>query len=293
MNFIRGNILSDSKFIIQKKISLILATCGFLSIIIHVYSGVMNSNSMNEIITNPRIVIVAIFLIILLLTHNIDKRLVRVIHGGLFFSNAFISIYYQYNSFYGLGLYILGILVLYRYKYFKNYPTIKIITLLLILFFSIRFSSSINSQDFLFLSLSLVIFVTFFLLIIYVLYKDVINDILFLEIKSQSSIDNMITERNEALENMELLKDKISYLESDIINAKFSPKRIEEYGFTVKELEIVELLCKEKLTNQQLCDKLFISLGTIKQHLNHIFSKCGVKNRVSVIYIFQDHFKLS
>ena len=47
---------------------------------------------------------------------------------------------------------------------------------------------------------------------------------------------------------------------------------------TERELEILSLV-SEGAANQDIADQLFISLGTVKGHLNHILSKLDVRNR--------------
>jgi len=47
---------------------------------------------------------------------------------------------------------------------------------------------------------------------------------------------------------------------------------------TERELEILALVAAGA-ANQTIADRLFISLGTVKGHLNHILSKLNVKNR--------------
>ena len=37
------------------------------------------------------------------------------------------------------------------------------------------------------------------------------------------------------------------------------------------------------LSNQEIADRLFITLGTVKSHANHIFGKLGVQGRVKAI----------
>jgi|GEM_PF-2765288 len=49
-----------------------------------------------------------------------------------------------------------------------------------------------------------------------------------------------------------------------------------------RELEILGLI-SEGLSNQEIADKLFISVGTTKWHITNIFSKLGVKNRVQAV----------
>jgi LuxR family maltose regulon positive regulatory protein len=37
------------------------------------------------------------------------------------------------------------------------------------------------------------------------------------------------------------------------------------------------------LSNQEIADRLVITLGTVKSHANHIFAKLGVQGRVKAI----------
>ncbi len=49
-----------------------------------------------------------------------------------------------------------------------------------------------------------------------------------------------------------------------------------------RELEVLRLVA-ERLSNQQIADKLFITLNTVKTHVRHIFDKLGVNGRTTAI----------
>jgi LuxR family maltose regulon positive regulatory protein len=51
---------------------------------------------------------------------------------------------------------------------------------------------------------------------------------------------------------------------------------------STRESEIMNLISLGK-TNEEMGKTLFISVGTIKWHINHIFSKLEVRNRVEAI----------
>lgn len=53
---------------------------------------------------------------------------------------------------------------------------------------------------------------------------------------------------------------------------------------TNKEKDVMELIVQGK-TNQEIAKILFISIGTVKWHINHIFSKLYAKNRIEAIEI--------
>ena len=49
-----------------------------------------------------------------------------------------------------------------------------------------------------------------------------------------------------------------------------------------RELELLHLMAAG-LSNQEIAEKLIITLGTVKSHANHIFGKLGVQGRVKAI----------
>lgn len=51
-----------------------------------------------------------------------------------------------------------------------------------------------------------------------------------------------------------------------------------QYHLTDREMKIIDLVYSG-LSNQEISDKLFISINTVKKHLNNIFSKIEVKSR--------------
>ncbi len=49
-----------------------------------------------------------------------------------------------------------------------------------------------------------------------------------------------------------------------------------------KEQEVLALILEQK-NNQQICDELFISLSTLKSHINHIYKKLEVSSRKDIL----------
>jgi DNA-binding NarL/FixJ family response regulator len=52
-------------------------------------------------------------------------------------------------------------------------------------------------------------------------------------------------------------------------------------SLTPTELRVVQLVC-EGLTNPQIGERMFISRGTVKVHLSHIFAKLGIATRAEL-----------
>ena len=59
----------------------------------------------------------------------------------------------------------------------------------------------------------------------------------------------------------------------------------EAFGISKREAEIVELVC-QGLTNREIANRLFISVGTVKDHNYTIFQKAGVRNRTQLAQLF-------
>lgn len=62
----------------------------------------------------------------------------------------------------------------------------------------------------------------------------------------------------------------------------FDPTRLEKFGISKREHEVLELMARG-LTNQEIADKLFVSVNTIKTHTTNLFSKLDVKRRTQAI----------
>ena len=65
------------------------------------------------------------------------------------------------------------------------------------------------------------------------------------------------------------------------------PAALERYGITPREREIIELICAGR-TNQEIAEKLFISVATVKDHNYNTFRKTGVRNRVELTNLFRE-----
>lgn len=59
-------------------------------------------------------------------------------------------------------------------------------------------------------------------------------------------------------------------------------EQLERLGITPRELEVLEQMALG-LSNQEIADKLFVSLNTIKTHTSNLFSKLDVQRRTQAI----------
>ena len=60
------------------------------------------------------------------------------------------------------------------------------------------------------------------------------------------------------------------------------PKASRSSSRSASELEVLRLIA-EGLANTQIAARLYIEVGTVKRHINHIFGKLGVASRTQAI----------
>jgi DNA-binding NarL/FixJ family response regulator len=74
---------------------------------------------------------------------------------------------------------------------------------------------------------------------------------------------------------------EITSIMMEIINNR-SCYKLNYYELTTRELEILDLICKE-CSNKEISEKLSISISTIETHRNNMFQKTGSKNVVGLV----------
>jgi NarL family two-component system response regulator LiaR len=67
-----------------------------------------------------------------------------------------------------------------------------------------------------------------------------------------------------------------------IANFMLNEAELEKLGLSKRELEVLQLM-SEGLSNQEIAEKLFVSLNTIKTHTSNLFEKLDVKRRTQAI----------
>lgn len=83
---------------------------------------------------------------------------------------------------------------------------------------------------------------------------------------------------------LKLTKPKVIEKEVIVMNTTFdfNEKAMTELGISKREIEVLQLLA-EGLSNQEIAEKLFVSLNTIKTHTSNLFEKLDVKRRTQAI----------
>jgi DNA-binding NarL/FixJ family response regulator len=72
------------------------------------------------------------------------------------------------------------------------------------------------------------------------------------------------------------------------LNEATSNSLADAYDLTARQIEILKLIA-EGYSNKGIAEQLFISEGTVKQHINAIFRELSVKNRTQATLVAKKH----
>lgn len=89
---------------------------------------------------------------------------------------------------------------------------------------------------------------------------------------------------------MKLIKPKVEtvviekpvYIEKKPVDMEAAARELARMDLSRRELEVLELMA-EGLSNQEIAEKLFVSLNTIKTHTSRLFEKMDVKRRTQAV----------
>ncbi|MBI2427551.1 MAG: DNA-binding response regulator [Ignavibacteriales bacterium] len=65
-------------------------------------------------------------------------------------------------------------------------------------------------------------------------------------------------------------------------NFVLDPQQLERLGISKREYEVLELIA-QGMSNQEIAEKLFVSLPTIKTHSSNLFLKLNVRRRTEAV----------
>ena len=108
--------------------------------------------------------------------------------------------------------------------------------------------------------------------------------ILFFYFYNRLHLKNKQLEIDEMRNNIQEYIDHISQLEDEDCRNKEVDlsEKIEKYGLSSREAEVLRYI-SQGMKNQEIADKMFVSLSTIKTHTKNIFDKMDVRNRIEAV----------
>jgi DNA-binding NarL/FixJ family response regulator len=80
----------------------------------------------------------------------------------------------------------------------------------------------------------------------------------------------------------------LAHVVSNFYEGLPSPSEVLAVAISAREMEVLRLLAAGK-SNQEIADKLVISLNTVRRHVSNIFDKTGVANRAQAVIYARDH----
>jgi len=81
---------------------------------------------------------------------------------------------------------------------------------------------------------------------------------------------------------LRLTRKKTLIVTVPVVQFKMDDDKLKQLGISKRELEVLELMARG-LSNQEIADKLFVSLNTIKTHTSNLFLKLETKRRTQAI----------
>lgn len=78
-----------------------------------------------------------------------------------------------------------------------------------------------------------------------------------------------------------IVEEKMVYIREEI-PFRQNEKELAKLNISKRELEVLELMA-DGLSNQEIAEKLFLSLSTIKTHSSSLFEKLDVKRRTQAV----------
>lgn len=114
-----------------------------------------------------------------------------------------------------------------------------------------------------------------------------LHDEMVIALFHQQSFVGVLGMARENTRNKFSIKDKkIVHLLSNVIASALLHESKQSFNqLTERELEIAHLV-KSGWSNQKIANQLYISINTVKKHLQSIYRKCDVQNKIQLVQKF-------
>jgi DNA-binding CsgD family transcriptional regulator len=241
------------------------------------------------------ITVLAILSLLALITGYLDLRIIRLVQFLALFFTSLLSTIDSYNSFSGIGLLIMTIILGIKYKYFEKYTLIKILicgsiyaaVLLVVAFAKIAETNNILKV------IGSIIFLSTMVIFFLILYRSEIREYIKNQQKYTSDISRLKSDRDILIRKVTQDKEKIVRLDQKIkvLEEEQQPLNYKSYGISPAEEKIIRTLCVYRCENSEIAHRLNLSIPTVKTHLSHIMDKLGVDDRFAVIDMCRYNYK--
>jgi DNA-binding CsgD family transcriptional regulator len=285
--------IEENIYMIQKRISIVFSVSGFGVILINLLLSLFVSKlGLHTILTDISIYLTLLLTIPFIVFSFIKKSsvIVQYIQVLVLFSAFFASAWDQYNSIYALTFSILAVSLMYKYKMLEKHLIWKIIIIYSCLICIIAFSSFNAGRSV--AGLQVVLFMTFFLFVSYLIFKSELDKMISNEKRMENEILDLVKDRESLKETIERNQKQFNELEKQYLEYKNKKKPFDfdKYHLTPSEINVIKVLVEQRASNKEISEELNIKESTVKQHLYRIYNKIGVDNRIQLIDLCEYNF---
>ncbi|MBN2656719.1 MAG: LuxR family transcriptional regulator [Spirochaetales bacterium] len=220
-----------------------------------------------------------------------SSYIVQLVQILVIFAAFTISVWDQYNGIYGLTFGILAIALMYKYRMLEKSLIAKIMILYFMVISFIGFSAWHAGR--VVAGLQVVMFMTFFLFVCYMVFKLELDKIISNEKRMKNEILNLVIDRDKLRDRISQSQKQFEELEKQYLDFKSTkePFDFEKCNLTPSEINVIRILVKFRASNKEISEQLNIKESTVKQHLYRIFNKIGVDNRIQLIDLCEYNFE--
>ena len=240
-----------------------------------------------QIILMPEIYITFSISLVVVFTRAINNIAIRIMHVGILLLISIIGIFDSYTSFYGLGFFCLAIVLSFKYGFLNVYPKVKLLISGIIISSIVELSVNINKVQKAGLGVSVILFISIFITLLYTIYKSDIDSIQSSKKELEKNLSQLLAERSQLeshlSEQKQVLKEYELQIKKALVEETGNLEKFREtYGLTKKEMEVLIIVYETGKTNQEIAEDLHIAVGTVKQHLSRSYTKLDVRNRTQM-----------
>ena len=286
-----GGKSHKNNILIQKRISLIFSIAGVVVIVNNIIFGSIRGFSFYQLLKDPSIWFTALLTFFFIIFIKINHWIIQLFHLVILLLASAITILEQYNNIYGTAFWIVSYLLAYRYNFLTRFILAKTILFMLFMIVFVEISAYHSPRSV--TGFGILLFLSLFIILIYVIYKSEIDRIILSERKMEKSIQDLLIERNRlrnCIENDNKKLDKLE-VEIELYHAECKPFDLKRCRLTPAEMRIVEILVHTRFSNKEISDQLGIKENTVKQHLYSVFNKMGVDDRFQIIDLCRHNFE--
>jgi len=197
-------------------------------------------------------------------------KMSQYLQTGILILVSGLAILDTFEGSYGIALFILGILLAYKYNQLNAGRIILLVTYVILLTVAAAYHDQRLHASFL-----SILFYLFFFGILGFAYADTVRR----ADSRNDKLEGVIGELKQELYDREQISSRLTAIRLDV----------EDFSFTPAEKELLSLMCIEgKTSTKELADHLNKSPSTVKTQLYSIFEKTGIHKRSQLIAFFRE-----